>query len=1765
MKKNVLYLLLLLTAALFAPPVSSQAQSWTASAPSAGTFYLYNVGKEAFIYGANDWDKRASTTQHGGIPVTLVSSSGKYLISTAPLYSGKYFGFNSGKTFVYLDKADVLWEFIAVDGLTNTYIMKATSGSSTRYMVADASGTTTSAASSQPTDNLGYWQLLTKDQLIDYMSENAAPDNGIDATWAIQNFYFGNEANMDFWQGVSSTVGQEEQPYNRCIERWNKTTFDVYQEISGMPNGVYKLELQGFYRMGNSDNNAAASAAAREAGNEQLNATYYINNYEAPLKSILDYGHSSSYDTNYNTSSAVTVNGVNYYVPNSGKRAAYCFLHDEYWNEPLRAVVTDGTLRIGVKKSVGDANDWAAFDNFRLTYYGIDMSELVEAAKIRWHNKYDAIINQAASHTRFDDLMLRADSYCTSEEKLAQYEGVIWNSVSDILKSGNTITGLPFDITSLIQNPTFDSGTDGWTVSGTTRHSDYGLDDFYNNTNASLTQTLASMPAGAYTLKAQAFYRPAAEGNVAVAKYVLGTDPVKGSLVLGDQSQLLINLYDQSRYQPGYITDNYGGSYQKMVPNSKHASHEAFNLGQYWNIMNTTTTVDGDLTVGLKIENGNENNWLVFDNFRLYYSPTSTTIDVDLTDGMPTEDTEASAVTTGITLNAGEYNRVCLPFDLDETQTAATFTNVYTLGGVNESVGQLVPVSKMEAGKAYFVTVDVSKTLSVNDVRIKVAQPDSIPVMWEGAATVGNFNTFSFNVNPSAGVTLSSYAPVDWQDMSFTVNQENWRARRFLNEFTYEPSTSSKIDYYNVGTPMPLDQPHSVFIPVPQNSSDLTVTVSQNSDYSEAETFTFDAGTTLCEVPNLIPQNTYYYKVEAGGSVQTKGQFQTEGRLRMIKAVTAFNIRDLGGWETAEGNRLRYGKIFRGGELNFGHPVREADLAELRRLGCRAELDWRRNDECNNTEPTTSALTNDSEHYLYFNHDYANMSFGYDVNQDHYRRAFAFTLDNLRDDRAVYFHCRIGADRTGMYAMLIEGLCGMTYDQLAKDYELTSYSEAGTRKKSSGDFTSNFNYINALPGNTLQQKFFYYWHNEVGIDTQDLLDFVEIMVGDKGSLENADLAFLIENDRYLQNLDGVSAICSNGTTVRSGSKAVLTLNGTAVEEVDMLIDAMFITFAPLTTALEPDSPYELTIPAGALEKDGVENGGDLTLSFYTPVVFDGDYYIYSEEHDQFLGRNRNFGTRGVLDNFGIPATFTTDVNNITLIKFMDNNGYYGSQDGYTDVGSDGAIRWTLEPNGANDGSFLFYLNDGVNKYVTMSYDDTYDLWFNRLRTTSEAIPTPFMVKTLAEYNVIKARKKEINILAAATAAGISASDLSELETALGNYTATPLTGVIRSADAGNTSDWVLSEPWARNESGNGYNVGDYGAELYLKNATVSQTVTVPRAGLYKLTLNALIRQGSASRCCNAGYKGFILSNAFVSINDTYYAQVPDWFTDRRADDSPGSTNRFKSMTDEDPSKYSMEVYAYIDDSKTAKITLTVPGFVPEQWCIFNHWALTEYVPNVIISETSVTAPEACDYANVTFQRSIVANTNVESGHAWNTICFPFELSSDQIKAAFGENTVVKKLSDVSITDGKASLTFEEVSDIEANTPYIMQTDQAGTEYTFNGIAVTPSSDLTVEKNGGVQFVGTDRKIVVPENDFYIVNDVFKKSKGTTNMKGFRAYFHIPASAGIKSLGFDGGNATGIEGIVADELEGTVYDLSGRLVARPSKGMYIVNGKKVFIK
>ncbi len=384
MKK--LLLSTLLVAAMMPMSMSAQGQSWTPSEPAEGTFYLYNVGAKSFIVGANNWGTRASVVGVGGIPVKL-SGSGSYKISTDPTYSGKILGDNG-----YVDNGgNGTWTFEAVSGANNVYKMKANNN---QYLFADEGATTTSMNANAPSTDFANWQLISKEDFIAALP-NASENSPMDATPLILNPNFGRESNKRMWTGADFGLGGANENFN--AEKWggNSQTFDISQTVE-VPNGLYQITWNGFYRYNNTSTNTNTVAISAHAdGSEVINSFVYFNSDEYALMSIADESASTALNGN---------------LPFSQAAAGEAFGRGLYEQTAL-VVVTDGKLTIGIKKINHPGCDWTVWDNFRLSYYGANadvetvkqsilaesLQELIDKAKTLLPTAEGSIGNQLSN------------------------------------------------------------------------------------------------------------------------------------------------------------------------------------------------------------------------------------------------------------------------------------------------------------------------------------------------------------------------------------------------------------------------------------------------------------------------------------------------------------------------------------------------------------------------------------------------------------------------------------------------------------------------------------------------------------------------------------------------------------------------------------------------------------------------------------------------------------------------------------------------------------------------------------------------------------------------------------------------------------------------------------------------------------------------------------------------------------------------------------------------------------------------------------------------------------------------------------------------------------------------------------------------------------------------------------------------------------------------------------------------------------------------
>lgn len=195
---------------------------------------------------------------------------------------------------------------------------------------------------------------------------------------------------------------------------------------------------------------------------------------------------------------------------------------------------------------------------------------------------------------------------------------------------------------------------------------------------------------------------------------------------------------------------------------------------------------------------------------------------------------------------------------------------------------------------------------------------------------------------------------------------------------------------------------------------------------------------------------------------------------------------------------------------------------------------------------------------------------------------------------------------------------------------------------------------------------------------------------------------------------------------------------------------------------------------------------------------------------------------------------------------------------------------------------------------------------------------------------------------------------------------------------------------------------------------------------------------------------------------------------------------------------------------------------------------------------------------ITFTAIDATYTRLMENH-WGTLLLPYAVSS---------NGAVQYYTLSSVTE--TSMKFAPVNSVAANTPAIFRRlDESATSVTLHAASVNVmrTVDATSANDcAGWTLLGSyTEQTVTDANAYYIASDKFWKTSGSIDVNPFRAYFTSTASS-VKSLAVEiDETPTGIEMSTKDEVPSTIYDLSGRRVSAPTKGLYIVNGKKVLMK
>ena len=295
-----------------------------------------------------------------------------------------------------------------------------------------------------------------------------------------------------------------------------------------------------------------------------------------------------------------------------------------------------------------------------------------------------------------------------------------------------------------------------------------------------------------------------------------------------------------------------------------------------------------------------------------------------------------------------------------------------------------------------------------------------------------------------------------------------------------------------------LDRPNPItfswsWVGMEDEPSEYTLSVSENSDMSNPITFTTEEKS--YSVYNFKINTQYYWTVSAEGSdgnviVSNVATLKTANRTpRNLKVNGIKNVRDIGGWNTADGKQVKQGLLYRSMAFTymsdgvFKQYITAGGINTMKNeLGIKSEIDIRRDSEMPIETYTESVLGEGVNYFrnpMNYDGDYL------ESNKDTLQSIFA-ELSNSANYPIVY-HCAAGADRTAVVTYLVNGLLGVSQEDLFRDYLITNFARTDNKFRPISTITSKYvATIDAYRGDTLSEKIYNYLNEVVEVPTEQL-------------------------------------------------------------------------------------------------------------------------------------------------------------------------------------------------------------------------------------------------------------------------------------------------------------------------------------------------------------------------------------------------------------------------------------------------------------------------------------------------------------------------------------------------------------------------------------------------------------------------------------------------------------------------------------------------------
>ncbi len=307
---------------------------------------------------------------------------------------------------------------------------------------------------------------------------------------------------------------------------------------------------------------------------------------------------------------------------------------------------------------------------------------------------------------------------------------------------------------------------------------------------------------------------------------------------------------------------------------------------------------------------------------------------------------------------------------------------------------------------------------------------------------------------------------------------------------------SSESVRLDVGMPVKLYYDISG-VPAGYNVKKVEIMVADNRSFSNPLVYSLEGHESGVDVYNLKTGTQYYYTIKLifvnGFETSVNGSFKTADGPRFMNVDGVYNMRDIGGWETTSGKKIKQGLFYRGCEIDGAveskYTITDSGVnTMLKDLGIKTEIDLRaESDNIHGTHALGAAV----DHNYYEIGMYSTI-FNNKKSTENIRRVFSDLAD--KKNYPVYIHCTYGQDRTGTVCYLLEALLGVSEEDMIKDFLLSGihHGDIYGGREPMDEFIAD---LKELPGTSMSEKVEYYLLS-VGVEAEEIRSIRNIFLTD---------------------------------------------------------------------------------------------------------------------------------------------------------------------------------------------------------------------------------------------------------------------------------------------------------------------------------------------------------------------------------------------------------------------------------------------------------------------------------------------------------------------------------------------------------------------------------------------------------------------------------------------------------------------------------------------